>query len=103
MSENVKESESSMLDGRGEPLTPSGSECAEIQDGVTTPSGSDIVSKSSGIPGLKTSGIKPPSKIGRPCSGQAKPALPPVPAKSMLLLYYLLLSFLTRKKLFYYF
>lgn len=47
-----------------------------------TPSGapgSESTVKTSGIPGPKVSGLKPPSKIGRPCLGAAKPALPPVP------------------------
>lgn len=41
--------------------------------------GSESTVKVSGIPGPKVSGLKPPSKIGRPCLGAAKPALPPVP------------------------
>lgn len=32
--------------------------------------------KHSGVPVVRPSGLKPPSKIGRPCAGQQKPALP---------------------------
>lgn len=32
--------------------------------------------KVSGVSVMKPSGLKPPSKISRPCAGQAKPALP---------------------------
>lgn len=38
--------------------------------------------------GAKPSGIKPPSKISRPCAGAHKPALPVSPPKSESLFYF---------------
>ncbi|KAK9885993.1 hypothetical protein WA026_014779 [Henosepilachna vigintioctopunctata] len=41
---------------------------------------SSVASSASGIPVKKTS-IKAPSRIGRPCAGQQKPAVPSSPSK----------------------
>lgn len=54
-------------------LSPSGPESAASLDSVE---GKTHIAK--------PSGLKPPSKIGRPCTGQTKPAIPQTPKQSKL-------------------
>ncbi|GLV32318.1 Cytoplasmic linker protein 190 [Carabus blaptoides fortunei] len=74
------------MSANNENLTSSPEVLKHNDDGSLVPGGSVVV-KQSDAPGNvvkppttpKVSGLKPPSKIGRPCLGVAKPGLPAVP------------------------